>query len=158
MNLPDLIAHVASVLGRDEVHILSAKEYPDGIVAVTDAGQKLRLGGDGVEVLTGPPLGLERATVIEAPPVEPPKPEELGPVPPVGALPTVEVEEPEPAEPAVEEPRPDHFEVFKGDGGWYFRRVAANGEIVAASESYRRRKDAKAEAERQADGLEVRLT
>lgn len=51
----------------------------------------------------------------------------------------------------------DHFEVFKGeDKQFYFRRVAANGEIVASSEGYKRQKDAFAEAETQADGLEVR--
>jgi len=53
---------------------------------------------------------------------------------------------------------PDRFEVFKGkDGQWYFRRVAANGEIVSSSEGYKRRKDAVDECHREDKHLAVDL-
>lgn len=38
--------------------------------------------------------------------------------------------------------RPVHFEVFRGEDGWYWRVRAANGEITAQSEGYTRHRDA----------------
>lgn len=57
----------------------------------------------------------------------------------------------------TKEPRPDRYEVFKASGGWAFRRIAANGEIVAQSEVYPAKASALEEAHRQADpaGLAV---
>jgi len=34
-------------------------------------------------------------------------------------------------------------ELFKGEDGWRFRLVAANGEVIAASEAYVRKTDAR---------------
>jgi uncharacterized protein YegP (UPF0339 family) len=52
--------------------------------------------------------------------------------------------------------QPDHFELYKAADGWRFRRVTAQGEVVADSgEAYKRKTDAKSQAEDQADGLEV---
>jgi uncharacterized protein YegP (UPF0339 family) len=52
--------------------------------------------------------------------------------------------------------QPDHFELYKAEDGWRFRRVTAQGEVVADSgESYKRKVDAKTQAEDQADGLKV---
>jgi uncharacterized protein YegP (UPF0339 family) len=39
--------------------------------------------------------------------------------------------------------RRGRYEVFCGLGGWYWRLVAANGEIVAQSEAYTRPADAR---------------
>lgn len=53
----------------------------------------------------------------------------------------------------------DKFEVFLSfkNNRWYFRRRAANGEIVSQSQGYRSKQSAVDEATRQADGLEVEI-
>ena len=48
-------------------------------------------------------------------------------------------------------------ELFKGQDGWRWRKVAANGEIVSGSEAYASKRNARraAQAEAQREGLEV---
>lgn len=49
-------------------------------------------------------------------------------------------------------------QVFKRDDGWRFRAKAANGEIVATGEAYKRKSDAVAAAEAIAGGAPVEVT
>lgn len=136
----------ATGIAPDEIVVLGSRIEPSGsAIVVTNQGQKVRITTDGeVQVLMGP--GRPVTDIYE-----PPEPADTPP----DDLPKLEDEQPSVKE---GEPQgdPDHFELFKGeDKEWYFRRVAANGETVSASEGYRRLKDAAAEAERQADGLAV---
>ncbi|MGQ0670425.1 MAG: YegP family protein [Actinomycetota bacterium] len=148
-------ARAAKALSKALGHKVSAddlggiREEPGGdLIVVTAFGHKARItAADEVELLTGPGSQPEVFEPPE-PPAEPSEAQEDLP-------PLQESVAPEAVTEA--EGDPDFFELFKGTNRqWYFHRKAANGEVVSASEGYSRRKDAAQEAERQADGLEVR--
>jgi uncharacterized protein YegP (UPF0339 family) len=132
------------------------------VTVVTWAGQKARVNPAGeVQLLLGPATaGTE---LVEAPAPAAPAAEVSDDLPPLEAAEGAAgaTAAPVPASPPLEEARTQEIlaafeqgepaelielhrvERFRGrDGLWYFRGLARNGEIVYASEGYRRRGDA----------------
>lgn len=168
---------VARVRDIDPSEVLDAVRHDDGsVVAVTAYGQKVRfakgLPQEG-EVLTGP--GREPPQATEPPPA--PEPDEiqedlprlLEEVPGSSAEPLQPIEEEGEAAdepetlPAVdateerEEGRGDRVELYPdAERKWRWRRVAANGEIVADSaQGYTRKSTARSSARRQCPDLGI---